>query len=121
MRTMSTPSPETPASTPTRNARLSADDWAQAALDLIASGQFSGGDPTSFEPLVSNLLYEDRFLALADYQSYIDTQAKVDAYYADAEAWTKSAILNVARCGFFSSDRSMKDYIRRIWGTRPVL
>ena len=92
----------------------------KAALDLIASGHFSGGDPTSFEPLVANLLYEDRFLALADYQSYLDAQARVDAAYANQDAWVRSAILNVARTGYFSSDRSMADYIDRIWHTRPM-
>jgi len=90
------------------------------ALDLIASGAFSGGDRTTFEPIVSNLLSEDRFLVLADYQAYIDAQARVDEAYADTEAWTRSAVLNVARSGYFSSDRSMRDYIDRIWHTYPV-
>jgi starch phosphorylase len=90
------------------------------ALDLIASGAFSGGDRATFEPIVSNLLSEDRFLVLADYQAYIDAQARVDEAYADTEAWTRSAVLNVARSGFFSSDRSMRDYIDRIWHTYPV-
>ncbi|MDM7830320.1 glycogen/starch/alpha-glucan phosphorylase [Cellulomonas sp. MW9] len=90
------------------------------ALDLIASGAFSNGDRAVFEPIVSNLLHEDRFLALADFQAYIDAQARVDAAYADPEQWTRSAVLNVARGGFFSSDRSMRDYIDRIWHTPPV-
>ena len=74
-----------------------------------------------FEPVVSNLLGDDRFLALADYRSYIDAQAQVDKAYADQDAWSRSAILNVARCGFFSSDRAMREYIDRIWHTQPVL
>ena len=91
------------------------------AIDLIASGAFSDGDRTAFEPIVSNLLYDDRFMVLADYASYIAAQAKVDAAFADQDAWTRSAILNVARTGFFSSDRSIRDYIDRIWHTPPVL
>ena len=91
----------------------------KSAIDLISSGAFSDGDRNAFEPVVSNLLYEDRFMALADYRAYVDTQAKVEQRYADEEAWTKSAILNVARTGFFSSDRSMKDYMKRIWGAAP--
>ncbi len=97
------------------------DPQLRSAIDLIASGAFSGGDRSVFEPVVSNLLYDDRFMVLADYATYIGAQAKVDAAYADQDAWTRSAILNVARCGFFSSDRSMRDYIDRIWHTPPVL
>jgi starch phosphorylase len=88
----------------------------KSALDLISSGAFSGGDRNAFETVVSNLLSQDRFMALADYQAYMDAQAKVEAAYADEEAWTRSAVLNVARSGFFSSDRSMKDYLTKIWG-----
>ncbi|MBU4207579.1 MAG: glycogen/starch/alpha-glucan phosphorylase, partial [Actinobacteria bacterium] len=90
------------------------------AIDLIASGAFSGGNRGTFEPIVSSLLYEDRFMALADFQSYLDAQAKVEAAYADVEGWTKSSILNVARSGFFSSDRSMRDYLSRIWRAGAV-
>ena len=90
------------------------------AIDLIASGAFSGGDRTVFEPVVSNLLYEDRFMVLADYAAYMAAQQRVDAAYADQDRWTRAAILNVARCGFFSSDRSIRDYIDRIWHTPPT-
>jgi len=93
----------------------------KSAIDLISSGAFSDGDRHAFEQVVSNLLYEDRFMALADYQSYIDAQAEVERRYADVDAWTKSAILNVARAGFFSSDRSMRDYLARIWGASPEM
>jgi glycogen phosphorylase len=98
-----------------------ADEGLRRAIDLIASGAFSDGDRSTFEPVVSNLLYDDRFMVLADYASYIAAQARVDAAYADQDAWTRSSILNVARSGFFSSDRSIRDYIDRIWHTPPVL
>ncbi|MCL1838901.1 MAG: glycogen/starch/alpha-glucan phosphorylase [Propionibacteriaceae bacterium] len=87
----------------------------RAALDLIASGAFSDGDHHTFEPLVSNLLNVDEYLVLADYQSYIDAQSRVDSYFANQSAWQRSAILNVARCGYFSSDRSIRDYLDRVW------
>jgi len=96
------------------------DEDLKRAIDLISSGAFSGGDRRAFEPLVSNLLYEDRFMALADYRAYVDAQAGVDKAYTDQESWSRSAILNVARCGYFSSDRSMRDYIDRIWHVEPT-
>jgi starch phosphorylase len=90
------------------------------ALDLISSGVFAHGDRSVFEPVVANLLHEDRFLVLADYQAYLDAQDRVEAYYARPEDWTRSAVLNVARTGFFSSDRSMRDYLDRIWEPAAV-
>ncbi|AQP50376.1 glycogen/starch/alpha-glucan phosphorylase [Tessaracoccus flavescens] len=93
----------------------------RSALDLILSGHFSDGDQHQFDSVVFNLLNEDRFMALADFQSYIDAQAKVEERYADQEAWTRSAILNVARTGYFSSDRAMRDYLQRIWHTTPMI
>lgn len=97
-----------------------ADDELRRTLDLIGSGAFSGGDRSTFEPIVSNLLYDDRFMVLADYTAYVAAQERVDAAYADRDGWTRSAILNVARTGFFSSDRSIRDYIDRIWHTQPA-
>ncbi len=93
----------------------------RAVIDLISSGAFSNGDHHAFDSVVGSLLNYDRFMAFADYQSYLDVQTKIDQAYADPERWTRSAILNVARTGFFSSDRSMRDYIDRIWGTQPAL
>jgi starch phosphorylase len=91
----------------------------KGAIDLISSGAFSQGDRNAFEPFTTSLLYHDRFMVLADYRAYVDAQAQVEARYADQESWTRSAILNVARTGFFSSDRSMRDYLTRIWGAGP--
>ena len=97
------------------------DPLLRRAIDRIASGTFANGDPSVFQPVVHNLLHDDPFLALADFRSYIDAQARVDEAYRDVEGWTRSAILNVARTGFFSSDRSMWDYIDRIWHANPVV
>ncbi|MEZ5086866.1 MAG: glycogen/starch/alpha-glucan phosphorylase [Tessaracoccus sp.] len=93
----------------------------KGAIDLILSGHFSDGDPRLFDSVAYNWLHQDRFMALADFASYVEAQAKVEERYADQEKWTRSAILNVARTGYFSSDRSMRDYLKRIWNTQPML
>jgi len=90
------------------------------ALDLIASGQLSNGDATMFRSLVDELLWQDRYLLLADYASYLDAQAAVDAAFADADAWTRKSILTVARVGRFSSDRAIREYCRDIWHVTPI-
>jgi len=90
------------------------------AIDLLASGHFTEGNRDAMNPLVMDLLYNDRFLALADFQSYIEAQAKVNELYADPDAWSRKAILNVARTGFFSSDRSMREYLDRIWHAKAL-
>ena len=84
-------------------------------LDYIASGLLSGDQPGLFRPLIEGLLHDDPFMVLADFDAYLAAQAQVDAAYRAPEAWTRSAILNVARCGFFSSDRSVREYADRIW------
>ncbi|MGC2510217.1 MAG: glycogen/starch/alpha-glucan phosphorylase [Acidobacteriaceae bacterium] len=89
-------------------------------LDALAGGEFSHGDRSLFEPLVHSLLDGDEYMLLADYQSYIDCQDRASAAYQDQEAWTKMSILNVARIGKFSSDRSIRDYCADIWKTWPV-
>ena len=89
-------------------------------LDSLMSGEFSHGDRGLFEPLVSSLVNSDEYMLLADYQSYVDCQDRVSAAYKDQEAWTRMSILNVARIGKFSSDRSIRDYSAEIWKTWPV-
>ncbi|WP_236683078.1 glycogen/starch/alpha-glucan phosphorylase [Demequina globuliformis] len=92
------------------------DEDLRSALDLIASGHFTGGETGSFVgSVVASLIERDRFMALADFRSYVDSQARVESAYADHDGWTRSAILNTARTGFFSSDRSIRDYLARIW------
>jgi starch phosphorylase len=89
-------------------------------IDAIGSGRFSHGDANLFRPLVDALLYEDQYLLLADYQAYIDRSEEAAAAYTDVERWTRMSILNAARCGFFSSDRSMQQYCADIWRVEPV-
>ncbi|HXE75758.1 MAG TPA: glycogen/starch/alpha-glucan phosphorylase [Candidatus Xenobia bacterium] len=90
------------------------------ALDDIASGKFSQGDTNLFRPFVDSLLYHDTFLALADYQSYVDCQEKVAAAYLDRDRWTRMSILTAARMGKFSSDRAIQEYCDEIWKVTPV-
>ena len=90
-------------------------DRLRATIDLLAGGHFTRGDRAASAQVVDNLLTQDPFMALADFQGYLDAQDRVDTVYRDTDAWTRSAILNVARSGFFSSDRSMRDYLDRIW------
>ncbi|PZU96613.1 MAG: glycogen phosphorylase [Leptolyngbya sp.] len=92
----------------------------QEVFNLIRSGFFSGGDPGLFEPLIASLLHSDPYLLLADYQTYIDCQTTVDLAYRNPDHWTRMSILNVARIGKFSSDRSIREYCQQIWHTAPV-
>ena len=90
------------------------------AIGAISQGVFSGGDTELFKPLVDSLLYHDEYLLLADYESYIACQDRAAEAYLNEEWWTKASILNVARCGYFSSDRSMKEYCEEIWDVQPI-
>jgi starch phosphorylase len=90
------------------------------AIDLIRSGFFSGGDLNLFKPFVDSLLSRDEYLVFADYASYIEAQEKVNQAYRNPERWARMSILNVARMGKFSSDRSIREYSERIWKVEPV-
>ncbi len=89
-------------------------------IDLIDSGLFSHGGHDLFRPLTSNLKYSDPFMVMADFQSYVDCQNDVERAYCDPASWDRMSILNVARMGKFSSDRSIRDYCRDIWKTDPL-
>jgi starch phosphorylase len=89
-------------------------------IDLIRSGFFSRGDTELFRPLIDGLLYQDPYLLLADFQSYLECQAEVSETYGDTERWTRMSILNTARSGKFSSDRTISEYCADIWGVKPV-
>ncbi|HVN49912.1 MAG TPA: glycogen/starch/alpha-glucan phosphorylase, partial [Acidimicrobiales bacterium] len=89
-------------------------------LDLLASGMYAGGDPDAYRPILDVLLTSDTYLVLADYQSYLDCQDRVDRQWGDQQTWTTMSIRNVARSGWFSSDRSVQEYLDRVWHASPV-
>jgi glycogen phosphorylase len=89
-------------------------------INRIARGDFSYGDEKLFKPIVDSLLYHDPYMLLADYQAYVDCQDRVSEAYKDSTQWTKMSILNSARMGKFSSDRTIREYCKEIWGVEPV-
>src|SRR5512139_4090798 len=91
---------------------------AMTSDDLFQS--FSRGDRDLFKPLVDSLLYSDPYLLFADYRPYVEGQEQVSLAYKDQDRWTRMSILNVARMGKFSSDRSIKEYCDKIWKAHPI-
>ncbi len=91
------------------------------AIDMIRDGYFSPDQPDLFRPIVDALLSRgDQYMRLADYESYIDCQERVNRAFRDREAWTRMSILNVAGMGKFSTDRTIREYADEIWGVKPV-
>jgi glycogen phosphorylase len=89
-------------------------------IDLLRSGFFTRGDAALLQPLMDNLMQHDPYMLFADFASYLECQEKVSAAYRDTEHWTRMAILNTARSGKFSSDRSIREYSADIWQVEPV-
>jgi starch phosphorylase len=89
-------------------------------LEMIRTGFFSPDDPDLFRPIFESLVHQDDYMLLADYQSYVDCQDEAEAAYRDQKKWTSMSILNVARSGKFSSDRTINEYCRDIWKVKPV-
>jgi starch phosphorylase len=85
------------------------------AIDAIADGTFSDGNTALFAPIVDSLKNNDPYMLCADFQSYVECQTEVNNFYADTRKWTQMSILNVARMGYFSSDRSIADYCKNVW------
>jgi starch phosphorylase len=90
------------------------------ALQLISSGHFSEGNRDLFGPLLDNLVQRDPFQVIADAADYSRAQNQVDRAWLECESWSKSSITNTMRCGFFSSDRSIREYAARIWKLEPL-
>jgi starch phosphorylase len=89
-------------------------------VSLIRDGFFSGGNGELFHPLVDTLLGHDPYMVMADFQPYVDCQEEVNKVYQDKTHWARMSILNAARCGKFSSDRSIKEYGKDIWKVKRV-
>jgi len=89
-------------------------------IDSIAAGHFSRGDKDIFRPIVANLLSaRDEYVHIADLQPYIDTQREVDNAYRDRQGWLRKSLVNIARMGRFSSDRTVQEYASDIWRIKP--
>jgi len=94
----------------------------KATLDIIASGFFSPGRPDDAAPVISRLLSDgEPFLVLADFAAYAKAQQQVDALYLEQDEWSRKAIINCLNMGYFSSDRSIREYADRIWAVKPVI
>ena len=110
-------------------ARRETNDFARRAIEAsprltrvlgqITDGVFSADDRGRYTSLVRRMYEHDYFLVTCDFDSYFDTQRKVDAAFKDQDSWTRMAVLNTARMGWFSSDRTIKGYAKDIWGVRP--
>jgi len=88
-------------------------------INMINSGLFSKGDTDLFKPITDNLLWHDPFMLMADYPLYVACQELISETWQNPGKWNEMAILNVARMGKFSSDRSIQDYCEKIWHVKP--
>jgi starch phosphorylase len=88
---------------------------------MIDEGYFSNGDVSEAKAIVSRLMSDgEPFLVCADFRAYMTAQDRVDALYKDQALWLRSAIVNSIRMGYFSSDRSIREYAERLWNIQPV-
>jgi starch phosphorylase len=91
------------------------DEELRAVIDWLGSSYFTPREGAAFAPICNSLLHGDPFMVLADFRAYSDCQARVDAAYRDKERWSRMAVLNTARMGKFSSDRTIREYAEQIW------
>ena len=97
------------------------DEELRQVLTQIATGVFSPDEPSRYRDLVDSLInFGDHYQVLADYRSYVDCQDRVDELYRQQEKWTCVAMHNIANMGYFSSDRTIKEYAENIWHIDPV-
>ena len=84
-------------------------------INLVKGGHFSHGDKEMFNPILDNLLNHDPFCVFADFSDYLDAQDRVSNAWVDHQKWNQMSLINTARSGFFSSDRSIREYCKNIW------
>lgn len=101
-------------------AHIEAEPRLAEVLEQIAAGVFSPDDPQRYAGLVDNLRQSDWFMVAADFTAYWEAQRRVDAAWQDRDAWNRSAVLNTAHMGWFSSDRTIRGYARDIWQAEPA-
>jgi starch phosphorylase len=99
---------------------VEANDQLRAVIELLSDGRLTGGQPELFKPLIDSLLHHDEYMLMADYDAYVRCQDQVETVYRNQDTWTRKSILNVARIGRFSSDRSIREYASKIWNVKPV-
>ncbi len=92
----------------------------KAVMDAIAGGSFSGGDVERYRPIVDNLLHRDGYMLMADFADYVAAQSRVDALFRQSAAWSERALRNVAGMGWFSSDRTIAEYVDRVWSLKSL-
>lgn len=95
------------------------DESLREVMDSLVSGRFSGGDTEVFRPLFDSLMQQDTYMLLADYRSYVETQRQAAEVYQDHDRWSRMSMMNAARSGKFSSDRTIRGYCEEIWKTGP--
>ena len=96
------------------------EEWVRTAVGFIERDFFSMTEPGIFRPIVHSLLAGgDYYMLLADLRDYIQTQERVDAAYRDRDGWIRKSIINIARAGKFSSDRTIREYVSDIWRVEP--
>jgi starch phosphorylase len=99
---------------------IAADPRLAEVVEQLAAGVFSPEEPNRFAALVDNLRHHDWFQVAADFTAYYEMQRSIDAEWRDQDTWRRRAILNVARMGVFSSDRTIRGYAKDVWGVTPA-
>jgi starch phosphorylase len=100
--------------------RVSADPRLERVLDAVANGVFCPGEPSRYARLVEELLQQDAYLVLADFDAYLAAHARADALFRNPDAWARRAVATMAGMGHFSADRAVAEYAQRIWRVRPA-